>query len=346
MVGDVVVIAPLGLGGTTAEVPVSRLRMSNHVACVMGALLLSHGAQAIPAVGPLEAAVLLQVPEHLDAAATTWINAEVTACRDRGHDDDTCRVRGLIAWSYRGDPQARRLAVGLFDDFGTVAGVLPEQDFDGAYRGTLHFVPRWPMGPHRLQLSMTATALRNLDAFFAELERRSKRAITFRWRPLRLRFFESVKRRTPSAIATKWMIAHNVKGSMFRDDDATLGTYAHELFHLNDEERGWWSKEALKGVFGRVVARCGTDTACLKPYAPDTTIVRGAGGTYYAFMPGNGVSEYAADVAKRWVIEHRALLAGRGPTLPWRCQTMENREAWTTVVEAFFSGVDLLPPCP
>jgi hypothetical protein len=332
--------------GTLMRARMSVPAMTWRVWCLAGVLVWGSAAWAIPTIGPLEAAVLLQLPEPLDDPTAAWVNAEVDACRARGGHEDTCRVRSLVAFSYRSDAEARRLAVGLYDDLGTVAGVLPEQDFDGAYRGKLHFVPRWPIGPHRRHLQMTSTALRAIDAFFTELERRTTRAVSFRWRPLRLRFFESVKRKTPSAVASSWIIAHNVAGSMFRSTEATFDTYVHEIFHLNDQERGWWSKEALKGVFGRIVERCGTSIACLTPYAPDSIIVSGRGGTYYAFMPENGVSEYAADVAKRWVREHRAFFAGRGPKVPWRCQTMENREAWTTVSEAFFAGIDLLPPCP
>jgi hypothetical protein len=338
--------APRDPVGTTVPMRVSSHAMTLRAGCLLGLLLWGTSAWAVPTVGPLEAAVLLQLPEQLDQQAATWVDAEVDACRSRGGHDDTCRVRSLVAYRYRSDPEARRLAVGLYDDLGTIAGVLPEQDFDGAYRGRLHFVPRWPMGPHRRQLAMTSAALHEIDAFFSEIERRTTRAVSLRWRPLRVRFFESVRRKTPSAVASSWIIAHNVAGSLFRDNEATLDTYVHEIFHLNDQERGWWSKEALKGVFLRIVDRCGTRIACLTPYAPDSIVVRGRGGTYYAFMPENGVSEYAADVAKRWVREHRAFLAGRGPQVPWRCQTMENREAWTTVTEAFFAGIDLLPPCP
>jgi hypothetical protein len=157
---------------------------------------------------------------------------------------------------------------------------------------------------------MAASALRDFDSFFVEIERRSGRKVAFRWRPLGLRFFESVKRRTPSAVATGWTISHNVNGSLFTSATRTRETYVHEVFHLNDQARGWWSLQALGDVYRRIVARCGTAIACLKPFAPDDIIVRGRGGTYYAFMPDNGVTEYAADVAKRWVVEHHGWRAG------------------------------------
>ncbi len=184
--------------------------------------------------------------------------------------------------------------------------------------------------------------------------KRGEATVAFRHRPLGLRFFESVKRKTPSAFAEGWTVSHNVNGSLFWSPRATADTYVHEIFHLNDEVRGWWSKRALQNVYDRIVAICGVDVAklganaatyngCLKPYAPDGIVVKG--GVYYAFMPQNGVIEYAADVGKRYVVEHRALLEGKAPATPFRCQSKENDEAWRLVVDEFFGGIDLLPPC-
>jgi hypothetical protein len=71
------------------------------------------------------------------------------------------------------------------------------------------------------------------------------------------------------------------------------------------------------------------------------------GGTYYAFQPGNGVWEYAAELAIRYYREHRDLLAGkRAPKPPFKCGPAPNVEAWNKLVGEFFGGVDLLPPCP
>lgn len=299
-----------------------------------------------PVVQWHEAASLLMVPDAPTGALAARLSADETRCRADVPDDvDRCRIRGLLAHVYGSDPTAARVAIALYDDTGTVAGLLPEQDFDGAYRGKLHLVPRLPVNAHRRHLEMAAAALKDLDTFFAEVERRSGRQVAFRWRPLGLRFFESVKRRTPSAVATGWTISHNVSGSLLTSPTRTRETYVHEVFHLNDQARGWWSQQALGDVYRRIVARCGTGIACLKPYAPDDIIVRGKGGTYYAFMPDNGVTEYAADVAKRWVVEHRAALAGKPPKVPWRCQTPENKEAWHAIADTFFGGIDLLPPC-
>jgi hypothetical protein len=70
------------------------------------------------------------------------------------------------------------------------------------------------------------------------------------------------------------------------------------------------------------------------------------GGTYYAFQPGNGVPEYAAELAIRYYREHRALLAGRRlPAPAFKCGNEHNGRAWRLLVEEFFAGVDLVPAC-
>ncbi len=258
---------------------------------------------------------------------------------------DTCKVRALIVQRYAADPKAQAIALSLFEKTGTVAGLLAEQDMDGAYRGRLHLVPALPTGPHRQHLRLAADAVLDFQAFFSAIQGKASGPLPFRFQPLGLRYFESVKRRTPSAVAVGWTVAYNVRGSLFTSPQRTRETLFHEVFHLNDQARGWWSTRALVDVYRRIVARCGTDKTCLKPYAPDSIVVRGPGGTYYAFMPDNGVTEYAADVAKRYYVEHRAHLRGEKVGTPFRCQRPENAEAWTKVVDEFFGGVDLLPPC-
>jgi hypothetical protein len=312
---------------------------------LLGTTLAMAKASAEPAVTWHEATRLLLVPDAPEGPLAARLASDARRCGADAAGVDRCRIQGLLAWVYRADPAAARIATALHEDTGIVAGLLPEQDFDGAYRGHLHLVPRLPVHADRRHLEDAAAALRDFDTFFAEVQRRSGRQVAFRWRPLGLRFFESVDRRTPSAVATGWTIAHNVRGSLFTSPTRTRETYAHELFHLNDQARGDWSRAALGGVYRRIVARCGTAVACLGPYTPDDTRVRVKGGTYSAFMPDNGVTEYAADVARRWYVEHRAALAGRPPQVPWRCRTPENDEAWRAVAAAFFGGIDLLPPC-
>ncbi len=144
-------------------------------------------------------------------------------------------------------------------------------------------------------------------------------------------------------------MSYNVAGSLHGSADAVRETLFHEIFHLNDAAHGDWSKRVLQPVFDAVVARCGTRVACLRPYAPGDTMVRG--GTYYAFQPDNGesVHEYAAELALRWYREQRALGRGLGPgrprVTPFKCGPEENGRAWAAMVDEFFGGADAVPRC-
>lgn len=252
---------------------------------------------------------------------------------------EEAQIACLIAARYAQDAEAARLATALYRDTGTVMGILPRQPFDGGYRGQLTLVPRLPVGPLRTHLAWAAGALRDFDAFFAQLGG----APAFRWRALDFRFFESVKRRTPSAFAVDWAVAYNVSGSLFGSEAGVRATLFHEVFHLNDQAHGQWSRRALGGLYERIVARCGTRSECLEPYAADPLKVKG--GTYYAFHGGNGVGEYAADLARRYYTEQRALLRGERALPRFKCRTPENREAWELLVAEFFGGVDKTAPC-
>jgi len=87
-------------------------------------------------------------------------------------------------------------------------------------------------------------------------------------------------------------------------------------------------------------------TPCLAPYAPNHTTVRG--GTYYAFQPGNGVWEYAAELAVRYYREHRVILGMQktGDRKPFKCGPEPNPTTWKLLADEFFGGVDLVPACP
>jgi hypothetical protein len=258
---------------------------------------------------------------------------------------------------YAKDTKARKIVRELYEKTGSVTGSLPEQDFDGDYRGMLHFVPRLPVHGNRKHIEWLAGALLDIDAFFLDVQKAAPdKKLDYRWGQLELRFFESVKRKTPSAIAWEWTVAYNVSGSLFTTPARVRETMFHEIFHLNDADHELWAPKALTDVYDRIVAKCGMDTECLTPYAPDSIIVRKKGGTYYAFMPDNGVREYAADLGKRWYIEHVAMLAhlknakakkGTGPAgmKPFKCGPPENAEAWQLVVDEFFGGIDLTPSC-
>ena len=252
---------------------------------------------------------------------------------------ETEQISCLLTARYAKEPAAGKVALSFYARSGTVMGVLPEQDFDGGYRGKLHLVPHLPLGTERRHLDWAVGALDDFDDFFGRLGGTPN----YRWRALDFRFFESVKRRTPSAYAVDWAVAYNVSGSLFGSEAGVRGTLFHEVFHLNDQAHGNWSYRALSGIYDRIVAKCGVKVSCLEPYTPDSIKVRG--GTYYDFQPGNGVGEYGADIARRYYSEHRALLRKERPGPAFKCGNEENAKAWGLVVQEFFGGVDLVPAC-
>jgi hypothetical protein len=258
--------------------------------------------------------------------------------------DAVDRARCLFATRYGDDEEAAAIATELFERSGSVAGVQVEQDLEGGFRGRIHLVPEVPMGRYRRHLAWVADATRDFDAFFTALARRTP--FRYRVRPLAFRFFRSVGRTTPSAYAEAWSVSYNVSGSLNTSADAVRETLFHEVFHLNDMAHDDWSQKTLEPIFDAIVARCGTKVACLRPYAPGDTMVRG--GTYYAFQPDNGaaVHEYAAELALRWYREQRAIQRGDRPrAAPFKCGPEENRRAWEAMVGEFFGGADAVPPC-
>lgn len=251
----------------------------------------------------------------------------------------------LLGVRFASDAKAARLARELYASTGAVAGLLPAQDFDGAYRGKLKLVPHLPVKDQRQHLAWLAAALKDIDAVYGELGRLG--ALDYRWTDFDVRFFRSVKRRTPSAVAQGWRISYNVAGSLFTSEARVRETLVHEIFHLNDDVAGGrWSERALGAIYGRILVKCDVhDLPCLAPFAPDSIVVRVKGGTYYSFMPDNGVTEYAADLAKRYFVEQRTVLRGGAVAKPFKCLTTENAEAWALLVERFFGGVDRVPAC-
>jgi hypothetical protein len=251
-------------------------------------------------------------------------------------------TREDVAARFATDPIAQKMATELFDADGDEVDVLPAQWFDGGYRGRIQLVPAVPTGPDRKHLEWVAAAMRDFDAFFAELATHG--TVHYRWRGLTLRFFRSVGNTTPNAFAEGWTIAYNVNGSIDRSADAARETLFHEIFHLDDADHGDWSPAHLAAIQDAIERKCGTRTACLAPYAPTSTIVRRS--TYYAFQPGNDAHEYAAEVALRWYREQRAVALGGQPVSPsFKCGPPENRAAWDAIAAEFFGGVDLVPGC-
>jgi hypothetical protein len=254
--------------------------------------------------------------------------------------DDAAAVRCLIGAHYSSDPAAAELALRLFAGSGVVAGVEVEHVMDGGYRGMLHLVPADPVGAERVHLAHVTKAFADYETFFGALGG----PVDYRWRALAFRFFRSVKARTPSAYARNFTVAYNVAGSLNVSDDAVRETLFHEIFHLNDGAHKDWSERALDTTYRAIVARCKTSTACLAPFAPNSTKVRG--GTFYAFQPGNDVREYAAELAIRYYREQRgALSLGPRVTPAFKCTLPENARSWDALVREFFGGIDHVPAC-
>jgi hypothetical protein len=259
------------------------------------------------------------------------------------------RVRCLFDERYRGDSKAAKLASELFVRWHTVAGVEAAHTMDGGYRGMIRIEPTLPLNAERKHIEWIVDAFRDFDVFFDELGRvppsasATKPRATYRFKPITLRFMRSVAARTPSAYADGWTVAWNINGSLHTSADAARETLFHEIFHLNDEAHGWWSMAALGATFDAIVKKCGTTIPCLAPYSPNDTIVRG--GTYYSFQPGNGVREYAAELALRYYREQRAILRSRPHGKAFKCGPPENARAWDLVRDEFFGGLDAVPAC-
>ncbi len=261
--------------------------------------------------------------------------------------DDCGDVACLIERAYAADPKAQQLALALWGEAGDLAGVGPDEIMDGGYRGKIHLVPQLPIGAHRQHLAWVAEAMRSIDRFFRAAFA-GRPAPRYRWRGLALRFVRSVGKRTPSAYATRWGIAYNVAGSLLTSAAGVRETLIHELFHDNDEDHGDWSARQLQADYAAILARCGRrpTVACLAPYAPNTTMVRG--GTFYAFQQNNGdaVHEYAAELAVRYFQEQSEMLAaGKLARRAFKCGPPENARSWQALVDEFFAGRDLVPAC-
>jgi hypothetical protein len=271
-------------------------------------------------------------------------------CAPSGGRADEERVRCLVTLRFEADPEAARIATALLDASDDVAGVEHEHVMQGGFRGTIHIVPEPPVGRYRSHLAWVSEATQEFDRFFGAIGSYAKKPIRYRWRGLGFKFFRSVGRTTPSAYADESAgispaIGYNVSGSLNRSADSVRETLFHEIFHLNDHMHGW-SDGVLGSIYDGIVRRCGTRTACLTPYAPNGTMVRG--GTYYAFQPnnGDGVAEYAAELAIRYYREQRAMFGQEAPLArPFKCGPSENARAWSLLVDEFFGGADRTPPC-
>ncbi len=255
-------------------------------------------------------------------------------------------VECLIASAYARDPRAKALALALYRDRGYVAGVGPDEIMDGGYRGKIHLVPQLPIRGYRKHLAYLAFATRSIDEFFDKLFT-GRTPPPYRWRGIRMRFVRSVGKRTPSAYAVGWLVEYNVVGSLLTSKYGVRETLFHELFHSNDGAHKNWSARVLQNDYDAIIERCPkVRIRCLRPYAPNDTTVRG--GTYYAFQQnnGNGVHEYAAELAVRYWEEQREMLErGKLRKKAFKCGPPENARSWKALVDEFFDGRDLTPGC-
>ncbi len=293
----------------------------------------------------LLAGVVVLVAPQLRAAPEP-ANAVAYGDAEKLLGSDQCSdVPCLVAKKYAKDPKAAALAAELWKASGSVAGVGPDEIMDGGYRGKIHLVPQLPIGGYRKHLAWVVASVASFDHFFGELFA-NQTAPKYRWRDLAFRFVRSVGKHTPSAYATGWTIEYNVEGSLLIGEAGVRETLFHELFHSNDEAHGDWSAKHLATDYDAIVKRCGTKVACLAPFAPNVTMVRG--GTYYAFQQNNGVAvhEYAAELAVRYFDEQSLMLAkGKLAKPAFKCGPPENARSWQGLVDEFFAGRDLVPAC-
>jgi len=253
----------------------------------------------------------------------------------------------LIEQGYRADAEASRLALELFEATGDVAGVGEEQEMDGGFRGHIHLVPQLPINGYRKHLLWVSHAATSMDQFFDGVFA-GKHAPNYRWRALEFRFVRSLVKHRPSAYADDWTITYNVEGSLNLSEKAVRETLFHEIYHLNDDAHGDWSAQHLTKDYRAILTKCGVHPtlACLAPYAPNDTTVRG--GTYYAFQQNNGntVHEYAAELAVRYFKEQTEMLTNsKLSRKAFKCGPPENARAWNALVGEFFAGRDLTPAC-
>ena len=310
---------------------------SARLSLIMGVLVTALGVRAAPP-SEAEAEFLADADDAL-AQASPVISADLCPA-----EAGAPRLRCLLEQRYQGS--ARELALRLFSEHRNVAGVEQAHWMDGGFRGRIRLVPAWPTRNAQRHLHAIVRAHDAIEKTLAALRTRTTQPVRYRHRNIVYRFCRSVRRTTPSAYAGGWTIGYNVAGSLHKSDDAILTTVVHEIFHLNDEDDGFSTRE-LGGLHAAIVARCGTARRCVAPYSPTATTVRG--GTYYAFQPDNGdaVLEYGAELASRYLLDQRAMLEqGRVPAPVFKCATTENAQAYAKVGKAFFGGVDLSPACP
>jgi hypothetical protein len=221
------------------------------------------------------------------------------------------RIRCLISLRYADEPDAKKLALTLYEETGSLAGLLPEESTLDGKGKKVQLKPARPIGRNKQHLVWIIDAMREYG--------------------------------TPSAFAVSQNIGYNLNGTVNVNDEAVRDTLFHEIFHLNDVWQENFSARLLAPIETRIISRCQNRQKCLEQYAPTDTTMNGKS---YAFTDvGNG-KEYAAELALRYFREQRLMIDGKPlPVQAFKCGPPENAEAMTLLVDTFFGGVDLVPAC-
>lgn len=257
--------------------------------------------------------------------------------------DEVPRIRCLISLRYADESDAKKWALTLYAETGSLAGLLPEETNQDGKGKKVRLEPARPIGKNKEHLIWIVDAMREYARFFQELSKRQIKPIVLQDRPLDFRFFYTQEGGTPSAFAVGRNIGYNLRGTVNVHGEAVRDTLFHEIFHLNDVWQDNFSARLLAPIEARILAKCKGNLKCLAPYAPTDTTMNGKP---YAFVDDGKGKEYAAELALRYFREQRLLIDGKPLPIPaFKCGPPENKEAMALLVETFFGGVDLVPEC-
>lgn len=300
----------------------------------------------------------VQPPVSRQAPSVEPERARELLCSDLG--DDAClgacpealgaarQVECLLGFRFGSDPDALALALALYREKGTLAGVDARASIESFHGREEPLFPALPLGSQRYHLAWIRSSLESFDALLGAVAARAAKPVFFEPRPTGVVFFRTAAPAYPSQYSLDDIIGYNLVGPLQADPRDMRETLFHELFHLNDSRDDLWSERVLRSLFDSLVARCSGDHDCLTPFAPHDTVV--PDGTYYAFDEASGnVREYAAEVAVRYLVESESALSGEERARwgsPFKCRTEENRTAWSLIVAEFFGDVDLTADCP
>ncbi len=256
---------------------------------------------------------------------------------------EVARIRCLISLRYADEVDSKALALTLYEETGSLAGLLPEETNEDNKGKKIRLKPARPIGKNMQHLEWIVEAMRAYAGFFYELSKVQKKPIVMTDRPLDFRFFYTEEGGTPSAFAVGRNIGYNLNGTLNVHEEAVRDTLFHEIFHLNDVWQDNFSARMLAPIETRILANCKSDLKCLSRYAPTDTTMNGKP---YAFTDGGNGKEYAAELALRYFREQRLMMDGKPLPVPaFKCGAPENAEAMALLVDTFFGGVDLVPEC-